>query len=94
MHNLFILTCIHKQPQVGTHIIIWPFNRGWLNALVLPLVEEFGFRLTCDSALACGTKDQLMKKTLKKKKYWLMQMFLQKMTDGLRCPLGLLKCCA
>ena len=69
MHNLFILTCIHKQPQVGTHIIIWPFNRGWLNALVLPLVEEFGFRLTCDSALACGTKDQLMKKTLKKKKY-------------------------
>ena len=62
MHNLFILTRIHKQPQVGTHIIIWPFNRGWLNALVLPLVEEFGFRLTCDSALACGTKDQLMKK--------------------------------
>ena len=89
MHNLFILTCIHKQPQVGTHIIIWPFNRGWLNALVLPLVEEFGFRLTCDSALACGTKDQLMKKTLKKKKYWLMQMFLQKGTSGFKMLLAL-----
>ena len=55
MHNSF-------WPQVGTHIIIWPFNRGWLNAPVLPLVEEFGSRLTCDSALSCGTKDQLMKK--------------------------------
>ena len=116
---------------MGTHIIIWPFNRGWLNALVLPLVEECGSRLTCDSALAFGTKDQLMKKTWKKKKYcynagpfgdlhaycqfsqqactnfmqtylhllistcffiltinlhWLIQIFLQKVTDGLRCP--------
>ena len=76
---------------MGTHIIIWPFNRGWLNGLVLPLVEECGSRLTCDSALACGTKDQLMKKTLKKKNYW-FKMSIKSSIFDLMPGLGLLKC--